>query len=142
MYGMIPFTKGRTNLFRYFDDFEREFFGNGVKESFQIRCDIQDEGDHYLLDAELPGFKKEDIKVDLKDDRITITATHNTENEEKDKKGNFIRRERYYGSFSRSFDAADIDVDNIKANYTDGVLQLTMPKLKEVQPVTRSISIE
>ncbi|MFV0352427.1 MAG: Hsp20/alpha crystallin family protein [Oscillospiraceae bacterium] len=142
MYGMIPFTKGEANLFRYLDDLERGFFRSTVNGSTQFRCDIQDEGDRYLLDAELPGFNKEDINVELKDDRITISATHKTESEEKDKKENFIRRERHYGSFSRSFDVSDIEAADITASYKDGVLQLTLPKVKEAQPVTRSISVE
>ena len=138
MFGMIPFDHRDSSLFDMFDNFERSFFGaNNTASSF--RTDIRDEGDKFILEAELPGFKKEDIKLDLKDGILTIAAQHSTENEEK--KDSYIRRERKYGSFSRSFDVSGIQEDRITAAYNNGVLELTLPKAQPVVPAARQIDI-
>ena len=71
-----------------------------------------------------------------------ITARHNSESGEKDDKGNYVRRERKFGSFSRSFDVSGIDTTAIKAAYNNGILELTLPKKGEVAPASRSIQIE
>ena len=93
----------------------------------EFKTDIQDKGDHYLLEADLPGVKKEDIQVDIDSNYLTISAARQTEKDEKDKAGNYVRRERSYGTYSRSFDISGIDCANIKAGYKDGVLTLTLP---------------
>ena len=93
-----------------------------------------------MLEADLPGFKKEDIKIDLENDRLTIKAERKSEHE--DNKNGYVRRERHFGSFERSFDVSGIDTSGIKANYTDGVLTLTLPKRPELVPDNRSIVIE
>ncbi|MGD9560420.1 MAG: Hsp20/alpha crystallin family protein [Oscillospiraceae bacterium] len=140
MYSLVPFSKRDGNIFRYMDDIERSFFGN-ISGTDQFRCDISEKDGIYLLEAELPGFDKKDIHVDVDDDVITISASHNEESEKKDKDGNYIRRERRYGSFSRSFNAEGVDVDKVKAHYKNGVLSLSMPKAKETVPETRKIEI-
>ena len=94
------------------------------------------------MEAELPGFNKEDISIDLNGDSLMITARHNSESGEKDDKGNYVRRERKFGSFSRSFDVSGIDTTAIKAAYNNGILELTLPKKGEVTPASRSIQIE
>lgn len=140
MFGMIPFDHRDSSLFDMFDNFERSFFGaNNTASSF--RTDIRDEGDKFVLEAELPGFKKEDIKLDLKDGILTVSAQHSESSEEKDKKGSYIRRERRYGSFARKFDVSGIQEDGITAAYNNGVLELTLPKAQPVVPAARQIEI-
>ena len=139
MFGMIPFERN-DNLFNVFDNFERNFFG-GSNAVAAFRTDIRDEGDKFVLEAELPGFKKEEIKLDLKDNILTVSAEHTENSDEKDKKGNYIRRERRYGSFTRSFDVSGIQEDQISAAYKDGVLELELPKAQPAAPVSRQIEI-
>ena len=144
MFELMPFEHRNNRRlaaydpFREMENFERSFFG-GMTE---FRTDIKDEGDHYLVEADLPGFKKEDIKVDLDGDVLTVSAERNKENEEKDNKGNYLRRERVYGSVSRSFDVSSIKTEEIKVGYKDGVLSLTLPKKTSSVPVTRRLEIE
>ena len=140
MFGMIPFSRNDDNFFDIFDNFERKFFGNSNAVLPDFRTDIRDAGDRFVLEAELPGFNKEDIHLDVKDGILTISAQHSTENEEK--KDSYIRRERRYGSFSRSFDISGINADAIEASYTDGVLTLTMPKKQEQLPASRRLEIK
>ena len=142
MFGMLPFERGGDNLFDAFDRFERQFFGNTRATLPDFRTDIRETDGQYVLDAELPGFSKEDIHLDLKDGILTISAEHKEDKEEKDEKGNFIRRERRYGSFSRSFDVTGIDAENITAAYHNGVLELTLPKQAPAVPESRRIAIE
>ena len=108
MFGMIPFERHENNLFDAFDNFERNFFGN-TSSAVTFRTDIRDEGDKFVLEAELPGFRKEDIQLHLKDGILTVSAQRTASSEEKDQQGNYIRRERRFGSFARSFDVAGID---------------------------------
>lgn len=141
MLSMIPYNRREANLFRYMDELERNFFSTTVSGDTQFRCDISEKDGNYLMEAELPGFDKEDIHVELEGDTLTISATHKTESEEKDKDGNYIRRERRFGSFSRSFDVSGIKADGIKADYKNGVLELTLPKKTEEEPSSRRIAI-
>ena len=140
MFGMIPFERHENNMFDLFDNFERSFFGNSNSLT-AFRTDIRDEGDKFVLEAELPGFSKEDIQLNVKDGILTITAQHNESNDEKDKKGNYIRRERRYGSFTRSFDVSGIQEHAITAAYNNGVLELDLPKAQPEVPVARQIEI-
>ena len=140
MFGMIPFDRRDSSLFDMLDNFERNFFGTSNTTTSTFRTDIRDEGDKFVLEAELPGFKKEDITLDLKDGVLTISAQHSAENEEK--KDNYIRRERRYGTFSRSFDVSGIQEDRITAAYNNGVLELSLPKAQPVVPASRQIDIQ
>ena len=144
MFELIPFDHHMRRIsafdpFRAMDDMERSFFGDGDMTS-AFRTDVSDTGDAYLLEAELPGFRKEDIHIDLEDDCLTISAEHS--HEENEEKPNFIKRERYYGSYSRSFDVSGIDQDRIEASYTDGILSLNLPKHEETVPPTRRLEIK
>ena len=141
MFGMIPFERHENNLFDAFDNFERNFFGN-TSSAVTFRTDIRDEGDKFVLEAELPGFRKEDIQLHLKDGILTVSAQRTASSEEKDQRGNYIRRERRYGSFARSFDVAGIDEESISAAYQDGILELTLPKAKPAAPAVRQIQIQ
>ncbi|NLW78288.1 MAG: Hsp20/alpha crystallin family protein [Ruminococcaceae bacterium] len=141
MYSMVPFSRRDNSIFRFMDDIENGFFNNNISGVGQFRTDIKEQDGNYLLEAELPGFDKKDIHVEVDGDMLTISASHEEKNDEKDKEGNYIRRERRYGSFSRSFNANGIDLDKITADYKDGVLSLTMPKAAETKPEIRKIEI-
>ena len=144
MFELIPFDRTirhMTNFdpFRELDNMERSFFGNGSVVSV-FRTDVSDTGDAFKLEAELPGFSKDDIKIDIENDCLTISAERKFDDE--DKKKNFVKRERFYGSYSRSFDVTGIDTDAIEASYNDGVLTLTMPKKKAEVPASRRLEIK
>lgn len=139
---MIPYTTSRrsgSSLMDLFDEFERSVFGENGRRTPAFSTDIRDEGAHYLLQAELPGFSKEDIDLDVKDGVLTISATH--EQSEEQKKDNYVCQERRYGSFQRSFNLEGIQEDQICASYQNGVLELTLPKRQEVLPQSRKIAI-
>lgn len=144
MFELIPFGGHRVSVydpFRAFDEMERNFFGNAQSNVLSaFRTDVIDTGDAYKLDAELPGFNKDDIKIDVENDVLTISAERKLDNN--DEKPNFVKRERFYGSYSRSFDVSGIEVDGIQAAYTDGVLTLTMPKKVETAPASRRLEIK
>ena len=128
MFGMVPFDQTDVDLYSSFDKLARDFFHQNNAELPAFRTDIQDNGNSYLLEADLPGFDKSDISVDVKDNILTIKASHKEDKDEKDDKGNYIRRERLYGSFERSFDVTGIEESGISAAYDNGVLKLTLPK--------------
>ena len=113
-----------------FDDMnrgmERKLYGR--KASRMMKTDIREKDDNYEVSIDLPGFKKEDITVELSDGYITISASKNLDRDE-DKKGKLIRQERYAGSMSRSFYVGEnVEKGDIDANYRHGVLNLTIPK--------------
>jgi len=142
---LVPYTRknhdvSMYNPFNDFDALERAFFSDNSIGEF--KTDIQDNGKEYVLEADLPGFKKEDIHVDLEKNNLTISAERHSDFEEKDKKGNYVRCERSYGSYQRSFDTTGIDTAGIKAAYQNGVLKLTLPKKTEEQPTAKRLSIE
>ena len=137
MFELTPYSTRRSMMdpFNFFSD----FFGTN-NAPMELRTDITDKGDAFVLEADLPGFKKDDIKIDLENDRLTIKAERHSEHEAA--KNGYVRRERSFGSFERSFDVSGIDTASIKANSTDGVLTLTLPKRPELVPDNRSIVIE
>lgn len=143
---MQPMTT--FNPWREMEEFEKAFFSNPFGSFFnapalnQFRTDVTDEGDHYLLETDLPGFEKKDITLDIHDDMLTIRAERKSKVEEKDQKDKVIRMERSYGSYQRSFDISGVDADQIKAKYIDGVLRLTLPKLERTLPQGRRLEIE
>ena len=135
MFEIVPFSRRD-----FFDDPFRTMESYFNNNSF--RTDVSDNGKEYLIEAELPGFKKEDIHLDIDEDCLTITATHTESKEEKDDKKNYIKRERYYVSYSRSFDVSNVDVDAIKASYNNGILELTLPKKAPEVPEKKHIQID
>ena len=128
--------------FRDMEALERAFFGNRdfLGDVGTFKTDIQDKGDHYLLEADLPGMKKEDIAIDIDGDNLTIKAERRNEHEEKDK--SYVRCERSYGSYARSFDISGVKAEGIKASYNDGVLSLTLPKKDGEVSGGRRLAIE
>lgn len=138
---MIPYTnRSNASLMDLFDEFERSVFGENGRRTPVFSTDIKDEGDHYLLEAELPGFQKEDIDLDVKDGVLTISAKHQEDNEHNS--GHYVCKERRYGSFARSFNLEGIQEENITASYNNGVLELNLPKKQEIIPQSHKIAIQ
>lgn len=149
MFELRPYRKNNSlyNPFRDMVEFEKQFFGSpsdffGSGSLDEFKTDIKDEGDRYTLEADLPGFDKKDIHLDINGDTLTVSAERHSEHEEKDKKGKYVRCERSYGSYSRSFDLSGVKSDEITAKYEDGVLKLNMPKKENTLPEARRLEIE
>ena len=144
---LAPKVFRRNNLFDdWFDGFDlmdremnqlnRRLYGKHADR--EMLTDIKEHEDHYDVEIDLPGFKKEDINVELNDGYLTISANKDHENEEKNKAGKIIRQERYSGMMSRSFYVGDeITSDEIHGKYEGGVLTLSVPK-KEAAKVEHS----
>lgn len=118
----------------------RSAAGNGM-----MNCDVKEFGDHYELDMELAGFRKEDIKAELKDGYLTIKAERHTSKDDSDANGRVVRSERFMGTCQRTFYVGDhVKREDVSAAYEDGVLKLNIPKKVE-QPkvdVTHLIDIQ
>ena len=129
--------------------FEREFWGRQnpayTKNTKNLmKTDIREHDAGYELDIDLPGFKKDEIKAELENGYLTISATKGTSNDEQDKKGKYIRRARYAGAMQRSFYVGDtLTQEDIKAKYDNGILSISIPK-KDAQAVEtkKTIAIE
>lgn len=136
------------NPYRDIEAFERNFFSDpfesffGTRDLAEFKTDVTDEGNHYLLEADLPGFDKKDIKLDVEGDVLTIQAERHSKTEQKDNKDKIVRVERSYGAYSRSFDVSGIDTDKIKAAYENGVLTLTLPKKEKSGDGKKRLQIE
>lgn len=132
---LIKYTRPNTDLFsRNFNDIVDEFFNNAStnyrKDSFMPSVDVSETDTQFEVSVELPGLKKEDIKVDLEKGRLTISGERKFKNEEEGK--NYHRVETQYGKFSRSFYLPDtIDEDSILAKYEDGILHISINKSDE-----------
>lgn len=128
-FGMLPEWGSRNPL-----------YGKHAKNL--MKTDVRETEDSYELDIDLPGFKKDEISVDLKDGYLTISAAKGLDKDEKDKKGKYIRQERYAGACSRSFYVGDVEPKDVSASYEDGILKLSMPKqAKKELPKSTSITI-
>ena len=126
----------RTNLFDdLFEDFAKETkraAQNIVSVTGVMKTDIKEKEDCFELMIDLPGFTKEDVKAELKEGYLNISAERNSSDEEKDEEGRFIRRERYSGTCSRSFYVGDdLKQEDIKARFENGILTVIVPKKPE-----------
>lgn len=137
---MLPSIFGE-NLFDDFfgTPFNEEFFRGTpqlYKKSSQLmNTDILESDNGFELHIDLPGFKKEDIKLSADGGYLTVSAEHNENNDEKDDNGKYIRRERYSGSCSRSFYVGeDLKKEDIKAKFDNGILSITLPKQEKQIP--------
>ena len=140
MFELMPLSRSQRNMTSFWNDFEKNFFGDYYRSMSEFKTDIIDNGDSYLLQAELPGYEKGEISLKLDGDYLTISAEHKEEKE--DKKDKFIRRERRVGSYSRSFDITGIDAEKITAEYNNGVLDVKLPKTTAEKKEPKQIEIK
>ena len=129
--------------------FERDFWGRknplyGKNAKNLMKTDIREHDEGYELDIDLPGFKKDEITIDLDNGYLTISAAKGLDKDEQDKKGKYIRKERYAGAVQRSFYVGDaVTEEDVKAKFEDGILRLSIPK-KDAKAVEtkKTIAIE
>lgn len=136
MFSLVPFSRRNSitrkddwfNLDKIFDSFFRDpFFSRVSAITAPIRADVRETEKEYIVEAELPGVKKEDIVIDINDDVLTLGVDINEEKNEED--NGYIYRERQSGSFRRSFYVQNIKHEGVKASYKDGLLVITLPKV-------------
>lgn len=121
--------------------FDNIFFPYEHKENNMMKTDVKENENDYELQVEVPGVNKENISIDYENGYVTIAAKTNKSKDEKDKEGNYIRRERYSGSYSRSYYVGDVDRESIKAKLDNGVLSIIVPKAK-AEEQKKAIAIE
>ena len=146
---MLPSIFGENLFDDFFDDHFDMFpawtqrnplYGKHAKNL--MKTDVRETDTTYEVDIDLPGFKKDEINVDLQDGYLTIQASKGLDKDEKDKEGRYIRQERYAGSCSRSFYVGDVKPEDVSAKYEDGILKLSMPKeAKKELPKHSTIAI-
>ncbi|HHV59522.1 MAG TPA: Hsp20/alpha crystallin family protein [Clostridiaceae bacterium] len=149
MFGIVPFRRNnnlkRAANFWDFDSLMDSFFDDSFMPAFfasgyRFKADLRETDNEYIIDAEIPGVDKKDIKLELRDDTLTINVERNEEiNEES---AGYIRRERRFGSCSRSFYVGDVKQDAITAKYDNGILTVTLPKLNEGKRNIHRIDIQ
>ena len=133
---MLPMRK--YYLDSIFDDFmdDKQVFPMDT-----MKCDIYEKDGAYHIEADIPGFKKDEISVDCEDGYVTITAEKNSENEDSDDDKKYLKRERSYSKTARKFYVGDIDANEIKAEFKDGILKVSVPK-EEKLPSKKTIQID
>jgi len=136
MFELAPFNRNSLFPRRILQDFFTDDFFPGLSP---IKADVYQEDNNLVIEAELPGFSKEEIKVQVQDNHLTIAAQRNQSTEEKSE--NYIRRERSVNQVCRTFAIEDLDADNIQAKFENGLLRLTVPKPEQLQPKSRDIEI-
>lgn len=147
MFGITPFRGRSRGLQRRWGwDFDKVFdtmleeFDDSRFSYYPMKVDIKERDKEYILEAELPGAKKDNIYIEVKDDILTISLERKEEiNEERE---NYIRRERRFGSFRRSFYVDDIDQEKIKAKFDNGILRIRLPKKEGTSSKENRIPIE
>lgn len=130
-----PFGLGHAS------DASDHLYGKNAKNL--MKTDIREKDSGYELDIDLPGFKKDDLNIDLSNGYLTIQASKGLDKDEQDKDGRYIRRERYAGSMSRSFYVGDVKPEEVSAKFEDGILRLDLPKAGQRRlPENNRICIE
>lgn len=128
-----------------FNDVFDDLFDTGVSSPSKVTnmlCDIRETENSYVMNIALPGYKKEDIGLELKDGYLKVSAASNKEKEEKDKAGRVVRRERYSGNCSRSFYVGEgFTEEDIKAKFDNGELMISVPKEAPKRVEKKSITI-
>ena len=141
MFGLTPYSRNyyvaNYDPFKEMEEFERRFFGQRTPS---MKTDIRETENAYILEADLPGFSREDIHAEIKDGYLTIRAEHKSEDE--DNSESYLRRERTYGTFTRTFDLEGIDAEAITASFKNGVLTLNLPKLQPKVEDARKVEIQ
>lgn len=123
----------------------RKFYLDDIFDNFvtvnrnEMRSDIYEKDEKYHIEIDVPGYNKNDITIEVKDGYLTITAEKNTEENTEEK--NYIKRERVYGKYQRSFYLRDLDSENVEASFSDGTLKIVVPK-KEVEENKKVIEIK
>ncbi len=154
MFGITPYERWKRGVGRkrnvwdidkMFDSMMKDFYESvswplSANSEGGIRVDVKEDKENYKLEAELPGVNKEDIKLELKDDIITLSVEKNEEI--KEEKENYVRQERRYGNFSRRFYVDDVNIDKIKAKFKDGILYILLPKKEPGKSKGDTIPIE
>ena len=124
-----------------FPDVDKELYGKHAKNL--MKTDIREKEDGYEMAVDLPGFNKDEIKVEIKDGYMTVSANKDLDKDEADKKGRVIRSERYVGTCSRTFYVGDIKPEDVKAKYESGVLNIVLPKEEQKElPTASTVTIE
>ena len=150
---LMPMLWSNNNLFDEMDDFfGGRLFGDLcdsglIEKNFEpasglMKTDVIEKDNSYQLEAELPGFNKEDISIDLKNEVLTISASHNDNKDEKDENGKYIRRERRSSSYQRSFRTPGLKPEDIIAQYKNGVLTVSIPKKEAIPEKEEAVKIE
>ena len=148
---MMPSIFGENLFDEFFDDdfpmipmrsIRNPLYGKNAKNL--MKTDVRETDNTYELDIDLPGFKKDEVQLDLKDGYLTISAAKGLDKDQEDKKGKYIRQERYAGACSRSFFVGEgIEPQDVSAKFEDGILRVTLPKqVKKELPRTSTIAIE
>ena len=147
---MLPTIFGENLFDDFFDDFDaldKRFFGKqnplyGKHAKNLMKTDVRETENTYEVDIDLPGFKKDEIKVDLKDGYLTVSAAKGLDRDKQDKDGKYIRQDRYAGACSRSFYVGDVESTDVSAKYEDGILKISLPKhVKKELPSSTTIAI-
>ena len=154
MFSIIPYRTNHNMTRRdnrgYFEDFANDFFRPFFADNFgmmadqkPMKVDVRDEGDRFTLEADMPGMNKDDVKVEVNEGVLTISAQYNQTEEQKNDEGKYVYRERRCGSMSRSFNVEGIQEDGITAEFRDGVLKLNLPKCQPApKPQAHAIEIQ
>lgn len=147
MFGMVPFRRNNNSVAKrgdYFEDFFNNFFSDDFfapamfnNKSFKV--DVKEDDNQYLVEADLPGMKKENINLEYENNYLTISAKK--EDVLEDKRDNYVRRERSYGEFKRSFYVDNVDESKVDASFTDGVLKISLPKKEKGKESKSQIDI-
>ena len=148
---MMPSIFGENLFDDFFDDDFAMFHEHGGRDPLYgkhaknlMKTDVRETEDSYELDIDLPGFKKDEIDLDLNDGYLTISAAKGLDKDTEDKKGKYIRQERYAGTCSRSFFVGEtVAPEEVSAKFEDGILRITLPKKTEKKlPETKTIAIK
>ena len=148
---MMPSIFGENLFDEFFDDdfpmipmrsIRNPLYGKNAKNL--MKTDVRETDNTYELDVDLPGFKKDEVQLDLKDGYLTISAAKGLDKDQEDKKGKYIRQERYAGACSRSFFVGEgIEPRDVSAKFEDGILRVSLPKQgKKELPRNSTITIE
>ena len=142
LFGENLFDELFDDAFRPMWDMDRALYGKHARAV--MKTDVRETDSGYELDIDLPGFKKDEVKLDLKDGYLTISAAKGLDRDEKDKQGRYIRQERYAGQCSRSFYVGEsVQPKDVHAKFEDGILKLSLPKAEQPKlPDHRTITIE
>ena len=148
---MMPSIFGENLFDDFFDDDFAMFHEHGGRDPLYgkhaknlMKTDVRETEDSYELDIDLPGFKKDEISVELKNGYLSISAAKGLDRDQQDKEGRYIRQERYAGACSRSFFVGEgIEPQDVSAKFEDGILSVSLPKqVKKELPRNSTITIE